>query len=285
MLESQNHPKSETQTLIWKMTWAWDLTRRQGLTVFFSILALALLLALTAFVLLNLLGFWSLVKPVLTNAQTWEEIDFSAYSVTKLFSLLLCAIILGWLGQLFSIGLLTLILQSVDDYHPPSVLVVLFSVFSRLPVLLPIITVWFFILTGLNIAVGLASLIPGLGSLINLAGLLFFLILAYCLNFYLAENDRPTLIEAMSHPFRLVFIDLLLWLAPLGLLLLLWLPPGLILGLVAGAAAADGSSFFSALLFFTWVIYYLIVTIYFLFLVAITYRQAESRLTAGKVGV
>jgi hypothetical protein len=146
---------------------------------------------------------------------------------------------------------------------------------------LPILIVWYFILTGLNAAVGLASLIPGLGLLINLAGLLFFLVLAYCLNFYLAENDRPTLTEALNRPFLLVVANLPLWLALLGLLILLWLPPGLIFGLAAGAAAAAGSGFFSALLLLVWVIYYLLITIYFLFLAAITYRQAESRLAAG----
>lgn len=250
-----------------KVNAAIELTKRHGLTIFLTLLVGWVVLFVVFFVGLMIFGG---IPMMMAGQQASAGITIGA-----ILGMILVYIIFILLAQFFMIGTYSLLLKYVDGQRPADGVIsqVLSPWRNFVPVLLCVI-VWMAIYFVCSIVLGIFSLIPFLGILINLAGSLILAIVLAAANMYIADKGNVTIGDVILTPINLVKDNFLTWLGAMGAAIIAYLP-GIILVVII-MVIGSGSMAVMLLSGLFGMVYFVAVSIFTFLFFAITYRQTHG---------
>ena len=133
------------------------------------------------------------------------------------------------LTAFISIGFYSSVLRFLEGKEKKIELATFFEPFHNWKTLLPALLVIGLIYLAIQIVFGLLSMIPALGFIISILGMIVTTILTTCYFFYLAEHQTASLGELLSKPINLILPHLARWMGAVGGAILSYLPAFILL--------------------------------------------------------
>ena len=244
---------------------AFELAKFHFWSIFITQIVVGLVMFILAFIGSMIFGslFYMMINAGLTGVHM---------PVGATLGILGLYIVLGLVSSYFSLGIFSLVLKYVDDLQPEGGVInqVLLPWYNFLPLLVCFL-VWGGLVFGFFVALGLVALIPYLGILIYLIGLVIYWMILISLFMFLADNMRAGVGAAISTPVLLVKDNPTSFLSALLVAFVSYLPGIILVGLCIKLIE---NSTGSALLFlFISLVYFLAASVYVLIYFGITYRQ------------
>lgn len=243
-----------------------ELTKRHGVSIFVTLLVGWLALGLLFFIGVSIFGGIPMFMSIASGNAS------AGFPIGAILGIVLIYFLTIFVSYFFMIGLDSLVLKYIDGLEPEGGIVaqVMSPWRNFVPILLCLL-VWFGISMVYVFILMILTLIPILGTLIYMAGVIILTLVMICLYFYLAEKDSPSIGDAIRIPINLVKDNFLRWLGAFGVTILAYLPGSILLGIVM--AVAGNVKILVLLCFLLFFVYIIAVSIFAFIYWGMTYRQ------------
>jgi len=256
-----------------RISTAKDLAKSYGLTIFVVLLAGTLLINMLGIVMTLFVDF-SIFKP--------SDQEFTAARIIRFIpSAALFLMVIGFISQLFALGVNTLVLYYIDANEPYSIFSVVMEPWANLGSVFLSLLLWLGLFLVLSIIVGLLALVPILGPVLALVVISFFFMAMYLACFHIADkviyrDEELTPAYALLAPISMIKSDIKSWMKIFAVIVAAALPAVLIVAFGA-FRAYDGNPGWTVICFLAAIVYSSVVAVFVIFFVALSYRQSMVR--------